>query len=309
MANICFLVVLVSSLLLTSFTVGEGYQQRSCAKKRAALRKWITDYKLDSQWLECCSPVAAVKSSLRRKAHFGSVVGSWFLAITTVPSVSKAEKGAFEMDMEYYAKSIFTRNNLNKGLDITAHRSVYKSPRTLNGPFAAKVLDAVINEISETAHISRGDLISSCGECIPAYLSYFKTFAPIVSQNLTDQYYFDMLLLIFYLEAGKSIPKSEERVKLRKRIGDAVLNILLSEDSSSAYHQLPSIILPKPSTIENAAKQMPSLCDGINSVLQIFQDTGMIASFIFDADDFSDVDYAEKSFSDVSALILTRSSS
>jgi len=238
------------------------------------------------------------------------------LLCTHSPMSSNAQvKGAFEMDLEFYLRNIF-KGKPSDDAQIFKNRPIYKSPRTLNRVFAERLLAVVVNQIVTSEDKGFGydkqkaisNLTSTVDSKVPYMLNYFRTFAPITTQDLSDQYYFDMILYLYYLEAGSRISTSEERVALRSRVGQEILRLLV--DEYGLYSSSDDIMMPvydrKQRSFSIAAKSLSKLSMTITSILDRFKTNGIILDYDFQADDLDDVPYAISSFQDVSYINMTR---
>lgn len=246
------------------------------------------------------------------------------LSLYTNPQSSNAQqvKGAFEMDLEFYLRNIFN-GKPSDDAQTFKNRPIYKSPRTMNKVFAMRVLDVVIQQIVATGNnhetnnkrlvynkqIAISNLTSIVDSKVPYMLNYFRTFAPITTLDLSDQYYFDMIMYLYYLEAASRIPSSEERVGLRSRVGQEILRLLVDQyglyNNSSGDITLPvydnsSSSSRKQDSISVAANSLSKLSTMITAVLDRFKTNGIILDYEFQADDLDDVPYAISSFQDVS---------
>ena len=244
------------------------------------------------------------------------------LSLYTNPLTSNAQvKGAFEMDLEFYLRNIFN-GKPSDDAQTFKNRPIYKSPRTMNRVFAERLLDIVVQQIVATGNHNKvnndglaydkqtaiTNLTSIVDSKVPYMLNYFRTFAPITTQDLSDQYYFDMVMYLYYLEAGSRIPSSEERVGLRSRVGQEILRLLVDEyglyNNSSGGITLPVHDRRQQDSISLAAKNLSKLSTVITAVLERFKMNGIILDYEFQADDLDDVTYAISSFQDVSATTM-----
>ena len=149
-------------------------------------------------------------------------------AIAVLPAAAAARQGAFEMDVEYYLKTVASRAQGKPDAVINSKTSkpAFASPRLINKDLATSVVEAIQLEISRIAKAPVEDIATKVGAQMLLYLPYFKEFVPMKAENLSDQYYFDVTLYVTYLVAAQLIPKSTDRVILRKSVGDRILNIL-----------------------------------------------------------------------------------
>ena len=150
------------------------------------------------------------------------------------------------------------------------------------------------------SNVSREKLLEAVLDKIDYNVKYFKTFVPLQSNDITDQYFFDVYLYVLYTEAGKFIKSSEDRVKLRQMVGEGVLfllyrnyNISIPKAVDSSYA---AASLGTKSTI--LSKKVDQLGPGIRQILEAFKATGVISGFSFDEEDLVDEKYAFSSFSE-----------
>lgn len=237
----------------------------------------------------------------------GILKGIATLSIAT-PKTARAEKGAFEMDMEYYMKDLVNVVINDKSNDkvqsqlktFNRKTKVYGPPRKIDAGFASSVIDIVQNKIEVISNVSREKLLEAVLDKIDYNVKYFKTFVPLQSNDITDQYFFDVYLYVLYTEAGKFIKSSEDRVKLRQMVGEGVLfllyrnyNISIPKAVDSSYA---AASLGTKSTI--LSKKVDQLGPGIRQILEAFKATGVISGFSFDEEDLVDEKYAFSSFSE-----------
>jgi hypothetical protein len=155
-----------------------------------------------------------------------------FLAITAAlavyPTVATARQGAFEMDLEYYLKTVASRAQGKPDAVINAktNKPAFASARSINKDLASAVIDVIHTEMSRIAKTSVVTIKSKVDSMMLLYLPYFKEYVPIKTEDLSDQYYFDITLYVSYLLAAQLIPKSTDRVVLRKAVGDGILDLL-----------------------------------------------------------------------------------
>jgi len=203
------------------------------------------------------------------------------------------------MDAEYYIKNLLGKNPSQSG-SVLKNRPIYKSPRNLNPVFANEVVTIVANEIAELSQSPKSKLVETVNEQKPFFVNYFKTFAPLTTEDISDQYYFDMVMYIYYLEAAKLIPTSERRVDLRNAIGGGVLELVQKKYSGIADRDtLPTVAstaLSEPKTANSMAKRMKLLGKGLQEILEVFKQKGIIADYELDVDDVADEEFARSSF-------------
>lgn len=214
----------------------------------------------------------------------------------SIPNVAHSAKGAFELDAEFYFNALIGKQKDEKIIKDSI--PVYESPRSIDYQFASKVLECVDDAICDCANVTTFYIQSTVGNSISYALNYFKLFAPISKDDLSDQYYFDMVLYLHYLEAGKLLPKSESRVELRKVVGDKILALIRKT------YQTPPIITQSKTVSRFAqavygSKNIVALASGVKNILQIYNDTGFVSGYILDDEDFADESYALNTFAEV----------
>lgn len=139
-------------------------------------------------------------------------------------------------------------------------------------------------------------------------INYFSTLFRkrgiiINEDSITDRNYFDILLLLYYLKASELIVESRDRVFLRQNIGENILELLCNEYNLEQPTQL-IIRSPNDSKISSDDLKILSdnisvLANGIEKILTIFKNNGILLNCIYDPIEISDTIYAYQSFSDV----------
>ena len=214
---------------------------------------------------------------------------------------SNAVKGAFELDAEYYLKSLIQPNEKTNKKIIAESNVKYSSPRTLDIDFANDINNCILDAIELSCKINRKTFLKNVEDNLSYSIKYFKTFCRMDTETLSDQHYFDMILYLYYLEAGKFLQTSETRVSLRKTVGDNILRRLqtkyqiitpnsINSESSQTFTQNEKIKIKS----ENLFK----LGKGINQILSIFKSKSIIRNYIFDDENFTDLTYIHQSFKD-----------
>jgi hypothetical protein len=127
-------------------------------------------------------------------------------------------------------------------------------------------------------------------ENVAAKLPAFRKTAPIVVEELSDQYYFDVVLYCLYEQAKELLPTSQQRVAFRSRLGSQILSLVLARPGSAK-----SIPLPPTSTPTTLPQEQ--IATGVAGILGVLQACGQIKGWVFDAEDFGDADFAARSFS------------
>lgn len=222
-------------------------------------------------------------------------LSSSILTTVAMPQAVSAARGAFELDTEIYIRNLF-------GLPMPEKRSViYPSPRKLNVSFASDILSLVYSTVAGCMRISPNELIRVVNIKMPKYLEYFKISVPIVSESLEDQYYYDILLYAVYLEAGSIVNTSEDRVKMRQAVGDAILRYLegTNDIERPSKHSTELNRGKNSDFVLNRAKSIIAMSKTIETILQLFYKNGMISGYKIDAENIEDEEYLIASFKEV----------
>jgi len=200
------------------------------------------------------------------------------LSFSFAPKTAEAAApGAFEMDAQVYLRNLL---QIQKKQADTV-RIVFRSPRRIDEKFASDVLECVIALLPG---FDREEL----SETVRKKASLFREFAPIVSESLADQYYFDLTLFCAYEQAKRILPSSQDRVEFRDKLGAMVLETVLRHPGGRS--------VPIPSPAQTLPLPQEQIAAGIDAILKVFQTTGQIDGFVFDAADFADAEFAAKSF-------------
>lgn len=209
-----------------------------------------------------------------------------------VPAQALATRGAFEMDADFYFQNLF---GVRKGKDPSFLKNgvIFPTPRRLDPVFASNIATIVFEELSRATNVQIEIFRNNVYGKVPYYLKYFCTFAPIVSESLDDQYYFDMIMYIAYLEAGRIVKQSEERVKLRQRIGDRILEYVSSSGEFVAPTATPN------STKAALAANLVNKRGNIKLLLNIFVAAKFISGYKYDDEPLDDIPYVLSSFNEV----------
>ena len=101
-----------------------------------------------------------------------------------------ARKGAFEMDVELYIKNLAGGN---KGKTNAGKKTPLPTPRIIDERFASSLLNIVDQSIIQLTGTTKGDIETSVNERLPSTIAYFREFAPLTKEKLSDQYYFDVV--------------------------------------------------------------------------------------------------------------------
>ena len=152
-------------------------------------------------------------------------------ALAVYPTVAAARQGAFEMDLEYYLKTVASRAQGKPDAVINAktNKPAFASARSINKDLASAVIDVIHTEMSRIAKTSIVTIKNKVDSQMLLFLPYFKEYVPIKVEDLSDQYCFDITLYVTYLLAAQLIPKSTDRVVLRKAVGDGILDLLIQK--------------------------------------------------------------------------------
>lgn len=224
--------------------------------------------------------------SVRDQAITSSAL-AFSAALTAVfagPGVASAAKGAFEMDAEYYISNLLNKNKGEAAKTGDGRRPIYKSPRRLDAATAEGIYENLVDLVvagGGAQAASKADVMKRVSDLRDMKLDYFKSFAPVVKPDLSDQYWFDITLYCLYQVAQGIIPTSQRRVKFRTAVGDAVYRtISASTDTGTGTDTVP---------IKDAI-------DDVVTTLQRLKQTNLIASYTFDADDASDEQFARETF-------------
>lgn len=219
---------------------------------------------------------------------------SHFMATTLLaPSRSLAQRGAFEMDAEFYFQNLLGQRK-TKGNSLFKSGAVFPSPRKLDGEFSAAVFSIILNELAASMHVPASDLLQEVNSKAQYGIKVFQTFAPIEDTSLRDQYYFDMLLYIAYNEAGRVVSSSADRVALRERIGDRIFEYitkLTTVGEADFKHRSDTGI-----DVKRQAELLYIGRKGITQLLEVFQEKKFIGGYKFDEEALDDEYYILQSF-------------
>jgi hypothetical protein len=154
-------------------------------------------------------------------------------AVSVLPTLqaANARQGAFEMDLEYYLKTVASRAQGKPDATINAKtaKPAFASARVINKDLASDVVTVVYQQIGRLANLSSSSIKTKVDAQMVLFMPYFKEFVPIRKEDYSDQYYFDITLYVSYLVAAILIPKSTDRVILRKAVGEDILGLLISK--------------------------------------------------------------------------------
>lgn len=217
-----------------------------------------------------------------RSALFSGIMG--LTVVSAIPAESEAAKGAFEMDAEYYISNIFSKNKGEAAKTGDGRRPIYKTPRKLDTDSANQIYSKLIDLVRANSAGKGEELEEKVAALRQSKLGYFKSFAPIVTETLTDQYFFDISLWAMYQIAQGVIPTSEKRVKFRTQVGEAVYSSIRPIRKST-----PTVPIAFPAPIKEAI-------DDVVATLQGLKRAKLIASYSFDSEDASDEQFARETF-------------
>ena len=201
------------------------------------------------------------------------------------PGPARAAKGAFEMDAEYYLRNLRGGGKGSSGGSGEAPKGnvFLPTPRKIDAVFAEGVVQSAI------ALLGPGFNRQRLTETVAAKLPAFRKTAPIVVENFSDQYYFDVVLYCVYEQAKELLPSSQQRVAFRSSLGSQILSLVLARPGAAKS-------IPIPTTTTTTLPQ-EQIATGVAGILGVLQDCGQIKGYVFDADDFGDADFAARSFS------------
>ena len=214
------------------------------------------------------------------------------LPLIAYPRLSNAQKGAFELDAEYYVRNLLGNQKLDKD------QVIFPSPRSVDDKISSNLVNIVKNEISTFTKISSEKLSMEVAEMLPIYLNYFRKFVPISNLSLTDQYYLDIVLYILFLIVQKEIIDPINRYKFSQSLGENSMNYivnsgyitmkLINNDNNNNKSEL---------ALYNKSQQ---LAKDIKSILDFYQEYGLISSYSFDDENLLDMEYLLSSLDSVS---------
>jgi hypothetical protein len=173
----------------------------------------------------------------------------------------------------------------NKGGAIDKTPTPYPSPRKLDEIYSKKILEIVTDSICSLGKVSRDDISKFVDENISTYLKKFSQYVPITNYELSDQYYFDIIIFLHYLYAKNVLKTSIQRVELRKLVAKEILNSLKLKRSYENY------------SIGNY--NTTGLSMGIKDILDNLVKIGLIESYSIDDENLTDQDYVKTSFDEV----------
>ena len=207
------------------------------------------------------------------------------------------------MDAEYYLKALVGKKD-DSGKLVSKSFPVYVSPRSLDPVFTSCVLSIVLKSMETIGGVTQDTIVERVQQDIPYSLKYFKLFAPISNENIADQYYFDMLIYLYYREAGKVIAKSEQRVELRDLVGDNLLKFILQD-----HRDIPTSLSTNRNyevdKLERYSKGTAMLSEGFKRILDVYNSSRLIAGYEFSDEDLLDAEYTKQTFAEVLILYIS----
>lgn len=235
-------------------------------------------------------------------------------AIFYLPTAAQAVKGAFELDAEYYLKALIGGDKKEQLLNRRS--PLYVSPRKLDTTLANSVLECVLEAAQNLFGIRKEVILDAVSKSLPYSVKYFKLFAALGNEDVSDQYYFDMLLFLYYREIGQRIESSPDRVRLREKVGEEVLNLLLKERSvvinklplgpqsttsplSNGIERMLDLPVGTSQPVSAACANMPVFRASLKQILDKFTKSGLLSDYVFDDEDLGDVSYLASTFSEV----------
>lgn len=210
-----------------------------------------------------------------------------------VPKIVAAQDGAFELDAKYYINNLLglAPNDGNERSQI-----IFPSPRLIDGIFATDVYNSIKREIISNAPNSNETYLNAyISSNISQELAYFQRQAPIVRQDLTDQYFFDVMVYILYTYAEKQILSSKDRVILRQRIGEKILSLIANKYSDPSNAALSAISSRRSGKVGDCSA-LPLVAAGVRLLLDTFSSKGLIGGYSIDDENFFEDDYCQVSF-------------
>jgi hypothetical protein len=218
--------------------------------------------------------------------------------LPTLQAAANARQGAFEMDLEYYLKTVASRAQGKPDATINAKtaKPAFASARIINKDLASDVVTVVYEQIGRLANLPSSSIKTKVDAQMVLYLPYFKEFVPIRKEDYSDQYYFDITLYVSYLVAAILIPKSTDRVILRKAVGDDILGLLISKKLVSSSLDVKSKLIDGTTSAAISAEKMTLFARGVKEIVSAFKKANFISDFKMDEEDIADKIFAESSF-------------
>lgn len=224
-------------------------------------------------------------------------------AVSVLPTVqaASARQGAFEMDLEYYLKTVASRAQGKPDATINAKtaKPAFASARIINKDLASDIVTVVYQQIGRLANLPSSAIKTKVDAQMLLFLPYFKEFVPIRKEDYSDQYYFDITLYVSYLVAALLIPKSTDRVILRKAVGDDMLGLLISKKLVGSSLDVKSKLIDSTTSAAVSAEKMTLFARGVKEIVSAFKKANFISDFKVDEEDIADKIFAESSFAEV----------
>mmetsp|Transcript_3288 Transcript_3288/g.3451 ORF Transcript_3288/g.3451 Transcript_3288/m.3451 type:complete len:379 (+) Transcript_3288:91-1227(+) len=221
-------------------------------------------------------------------------------AVSVLPTLqaANARQGAFEMDLEYYLKTVASRAQGKPDATINAKtaKPAFASARVINKDLASDVVTVVYQQIGRLANLPSSSIKTKVDAQMVLFLPYFKEFVPIRKEDYSDQYYFDITLYVSYLIAAILIPKSTDRVILRKAVGDDILGLLISKKLVASSLDVKSKLIDSTTSAVISAEKMTLFARGVKEIVSAFKKANFITDFKMDEEDIADKIFAESSF-------------
>lgn len=244
------------------------------------------------------TPIQKTRSDVFIKVAANSAVLFASFLPTRKAFGATANRGAFEMDMDYYLQNVL---NGNQGKSSSDRRTFFASGRVIDNDTSKEIVRIIEEETVKLLRRLQGQVPADVAQAKNAFASVpdkvqkllpeFKQFVPITQDNLQDNYYLDIYLLILYREIANLLPLSEQRVSLRRNVGEAMLSWVRKQKDISPP-PLPPLLASK----NGSAANVSSLAQGIQLLLSCFVNLKLIGAYKFDIDDFADEESATFSF-------------
>ena len=229
---------------------------------------------------------------------------------TLYPSMAlaKGRKGAFEMDMEYYITDL-TLGLAGKKDKPKPQRAKVNKGRRLDEKFAENVYHIAINKISLISGQSIDKIKEAAKLELHLYKPYFEEFVTISEETFKDARYFDISIYALFRVAEKIIASSEERIRLRRLIGQSILDSIKEEsgvlplmEAIKSESTTTTGTTGTTGTTKGDPSIMPLIAQGSRRLLNTLRVKGFCGNFILGDDDMLDPIYINNSFSDNLAI-------
>lgn len=199
-------------------------------------------------------------------------------------AASNRPKGSAELDFEYYFKDLLTGN----ALDPSMERPTQLPPaRTLDRALAVGFLNVAVNKIVEYTNntVNLDDVNRKIEELRFRVEPSFQKKSSFPSNDVSNQYNFDMMSYITYRIAGTLITDIRQRSLFLKSVGVDCLDLCLGRIPQEKW---PPIYDARKEGIGRAIK-------GVNILLSYFESTGFLKGYSFSPDEFIEDDWADGS--------------